>query len=437
MILSIIPKSILPQKINTNKNIFFKGNINKTELLSDSYQPSASSAQIINEKLYQQYQIQSDIDDPALLYQIYQTIKDYCEINDSNDLFAGLKIRTDAIDDTIFENRRFEEQTITFNKNFNFKYLPKYTKKLYEKGMIPTDNPLYILYLAFGDYLLYKTNPKTYNEQTDKYVKPKDEYISRFLTNTARIDIFNKNYLAAKMSGVNLPDAANYLFIKNRKDCELKFPDGSLPFAQKEIPAFKSMQEIKEYLKKLGIKAKFPSPEVAKYFAEAIYEIIKLIGDDKIFKGLKIKPWQNNATKLIAALKVNHRNPKKACIVIRTNYDWSKQAEKSKIDYNCCYHPYINPRYIFVHELAHYLDWKANPKAFNEVGMSFQNKERKMSDYEKMVAQKVSNYATTSTIEFCAEYIAGKTAGINYPTETDEMFRKNWHGIKINFSNNS
>ena len=196
---------------------------------------------------------------------------------------------------------------------------------------------------------------------------------------------------------------------------------------------FKTIEEVKKFLKEeYGVLVQnFPNIEAANEFAGAVVDLSCALKSKDDFGNLKI--YYSNifcADEIMSYMfqKSNDGNVRDL-IELNSSKDWNEMGKFYKKAYSQSFN--ASPLYKggFIHELAHVLHYRSDKEKFCNLEKVILN------DKEVKCALEVSKYATLDAIEFCAEYIRGKMAGITYSDAVDEMFEKYWFASKLQFPN--
>lgn len=394
----------------------------------------------INRTLKNVYGIDSKLTNLPLAERVSASIKNFCSVNKKKDLFKGLELncevnpRTDSV-----ITRSYDVQTgkyaIQFNEKYDFKNLDKITQDAYKAGEIPSAHPDTFFNIELGHFLNFKNNPIAYKVTTERSFCKESELISFKLSNSSNMADFNANYIAGRMSGQSYPKILYRYFEGNAGNTCLKFPKPTpSKINQGSNHKFTRISDAQKYLSdNYGIDAEFITTQQANYFAGAVDDMCKMTGDKTCFKGLKIT--QDFNTDNLNTQMSTHWNyaTGEATMTINPAYNWKQEAKKAETDFHEGLHPTKNKKDKYIHELAHWLDFKGNPVKYGQTEISFSDGDKVFNEYGKSATSKVSRYAATSPAEFCAEYITGKFNGIKYPESVDNLFTIHWNGPKINF----
>ena len=393
--------------------------------------------EILNEKLLNDFGITSDIKDKNLLAKILQAVQEFSKLNNSRKLFNGLNITQKEMNGFFELDFGDAKNTIFFNKDFNFQTLSDEMEKLYQEGNLTTNNPLYRFYEAFGDYLNFEYNPYAWQVVQGRYYSDNSAKVASMLHNEGtNVGLFNKHYIASRMSGVELPKDMTIFFEENLGNQDLIYPPSYKHFIQGSVFNFKSIEEARQYLTQYGIDADFPTLEAANTCIGAIEDLIEATGNKNIFNGLRITQEIEDVVSTKAGLRWDYEqpnNPYATYLFFNKAYNWKKLDKLAQIDYDGCHHPTPKKKDIFMHELAHFIDFMSNPVKYGKRETDFTSGRLYFTEYGHESTGRVSTYASNSPAEFCAEYICGRMAGLKYPEKTVKTFEEYWLGPKLNF----
>ena len=435
----------------------------------------------INKTLETKYGIKSDIKNPELLKAIHSAVKDFCDVNETDDLFKNGEYKL-VLQEERFDNKQlFRFPTQTYNYEYRMYYNSNVDnwmqqnrneiKDSYNKALINTDNPNYTLYMHLTNFLLstHKIPPNQvtgnivcYND--NQYVKYKNKDIRKTflkLTHISESYAMTGEYIVNKMLRIPVPKYCDKVFPFLSNKINLKFPQ----IEEKQVHIREAKREeltkIKEILKdKYGINADFKgNTTYANAILSSVESLTKAAKDNNIFNGLDIEidkkyfeggDEYNTSGKCIEDKKNEGRffiafNPYLNLKMLEEGKNESyKQGEVAT---NNIVHASIT------HELAHWLQWNCpNNYPYNciDKGIQFINRynnngcidtkdcynstdQRYINCFNLSAAVKVSLYAIEDAGEFCSEYVAGKMDGKKYPKMTDELFKTLWRGPKLNF----
>lgn len=393
----------------------------------------------INTLLKSNYGIKSEIINPDIGQKVLSTVEDFVKINKNNKLFKDLTIKQGVFNEgiaTISANSKTNEFVLTFNNNFDWKNIKNITKQMYNEGKIPSDNPACLLYKEFGEFLNFQYNPYAYIYTMDRTFTGDSVLNALRISNSTNVSDFNAHYIAGRMSRKNYPKILRTYFEENGGNLNLRFPKSeNFKIVQGSVHHFKSAQDSAKYLsEKYGITAEFINKEQANHFAGAVDDLVKLTDNPHIFKGLKIRIAPENFNDTLTHMSLNWDYATgKAELLINPAYNWNVCKKSCLNDYQKGHHPGINLKGTYIHELAHYLDFKGNPIEFGKTEKAFGCGQTYYNNYGKSITAKVSNYATESPAEFHSEYIVGRFNGIEYPEATNKEFVTTWHGPTLKF----
>ena len=393
---------------------------------------------VVNEKLKETYGIDSDIKDGRILGKILPAVEEFCKLNKDENLFNGLKLKESKFnseDEIYLEycNADENEYLIVFNSSVDWKNLDKFTKKEYDSAKIASYNPEYFLYKALAGFLNFQFNP--YATEINLKTEPEQDvkgYIYR-ITDSSDIADFNNSYIAAKMSREFVPCELDEYFRCNIGNTDLKYRKAK-PLIKNEGVNFnfKSKEEAQKYLfDNYKIKADFNNLRYANECCGAVFDLVHAIGDESIFEGLTIETkniFQDTSASAETTIVVDKNEAK---ITMNPASNWKYADKCIEKDFKWGYFSANSIKNdIFMHELAHYLDFMGNPTRYYNLNSDFC-----ITDEDERIFARVSQYASIDNSEFCAEYVAGRMAGIKYPKAVDERFEYFWNGPVINFPN--
>ena len=427
-----------PLRCTTPKtSINFKGLMNEPLQKDTVYINNPTSE--INAVLKNSYNIQSELTNPEISKRVLSAVEDFTKINRNKTLFENLKIKQGNLKEgiaSVYANPKTKEFELTFNESFDWKNLENITKQMYNKGKIPSDNPMYLLYKSLGEFLNFQHNPYGYIYNKDRNFINETASKALKFSDSTNVSEFNTHYIAGKMSGIYYPEKFNTFFEENGGNINLKFPDTEHPKINSgTVHDFKTVEDSIKYLnEKYGITAEFIDLTQANLFAGAVDDLTKLTGNTDIFRDLKIRiapdAFDNLKTKM--ATRSDYKTGKSE-ILINPAFDWARQDKKMMDDYQAGYHPTYNPKDDYIHELIHYIDFKGNPVEFVKEDNAYKSGKLSFTDYGKSITAKVSSYATNNPAEFHAEYVVGRFNGIKYPDSVNNGFEQTWHGTDLNF----
>ncbi len=399
----------------------------------DSFFASNDIAEILNSKLKNIYGIKSDIKDKTLLGKIYSVVQEFCELNENDKLFNNLTIQTRNLPAKEYKRviKMQDNYTLSFNKGVDWKNIEQITKDLFNKGHIASQNPKYLIYQGFGDFLNFSNNPKAHYKCADLFYEKDCASLPFRICNSTSLEAFNSHVTAAKMSKEFLPSDVEKYMRENTGNLSLKFPEALANYIEGSKIKFNTTDEAVEFLKQFGIQAEFSDIRQANLCAQAVEDLIQAVDNKQIFNGLKIKnspeTFANNS-ETVAQFDFNYKTHEND-IKLNPNIQWQNSENLMAESFNNMFHPTTKVKDYFIHELSHYIDFKGNPEKFLEM----ENKFGGFNTSGIFATSKVSEYATEDPAEFCAEYICGKMAGIEYPEVTDKLFQQFWNGCKLNF----
>lgn len=410
-----------------------KNGVSLDKVSTDSFTAGENVAQILNSKLKSIYGINSSIEDKKLLGKIYSAVQEFCRINQDDKLFQNLKISTDKIytGDLSRTSKIGGTYEITFNKDTDWKNIGSITEDLFQKGKIGSKNPDYLFYKDLGDFINFSQTPKTYRECRLMAYEGENMTLPFRLCNNTNVGEFNAHVIASKMCKEALPRDIEAYFRKNTGNMSLKFPESIPKFLEGSKISFKTIDEAAAFLRQYGIKAEFSDIKQANCCAQAVEDLIQAAGSKDIFNGLKIINSPDSfkeSGKTVAKFDFNYETFENN-IKLNPNIDWQNSENMMTEDFNIMFHPTTRLKDYFTHELSHFLDFNGNPEKF----LKMENEFGRFNKSGLFITSKVSDYATEHPAEFCAEYICGKMAGIEYPEVTDKLFQQFWNGCKLNF----
>lgn len=399
---------------------------------ADSFAPNqAQTAKLLNSRLKSVYGIDSDIGDPKLLGRIFSVVQEFCDLNGDKKLFENLSIKEGKIYSKGYgqTTRIGDKYSVTFNKDIDWKNLKSVTEDLFNKGKIGSKNPNYLIYKNLGDYLISSRGQASYRKCQNGAYKGEAVALPFRICNTTDLREFNSHVIASKMSKEYLPKGIEARFRENTGS-NLKFPEAVCRYIEGSKTSFKTAEEAAEYLKKYGINAEFSNTRQANACVQAVEDLSEAAGDKKVFSGLTISPAKgyfedNDVVADFMFDYTTHENK----INLNPDYDWETVKKTVEESFDCLFSPTARVKDFFTHELSHYLDFTENPERFIEM-------EEKFDRFNKtgmFLTSKVSGYSNEHPAEFCAEYVAGRMAGLEYPKVTNDLFREFWNGRKLNF----
>lgn len=409
----------------------------------DVFQLSTNSAAAINKSLKSLYNIDADIKNPEIGKRVLSAVEDFVNVNKKNKMFSGLKIESafwDDVDSAVITQFDAAKNTFTirYNENVDWKNLEQIAKNLYNQGRIPSDNPACLIYKNLGEFLNFRYNPHAYAVSTDRSFVDKYALDVLKVSDSVTVNGFNANYIAGRMCGKTYPKQLQTHFEQNVGNTDLRFPKAAVQnIKQGSVHKFKSVDDAKKYLSQnYSIDADFVNLEQANLFAGSVDDLSKAIGSKDYFKGLKVSvaPEKYESSSIKASLSWDYATGE-AELFINPAYNWKQQLKLAKSEYAKGLHPTTNPKDTWIHELAHWLDFKGNPERYGKTDIAYKNGESWFNDYGKSLTAKVSSYAPTSPAEFNAEYICGRVNGMEYPAATNNLFLQFWNGPEINFKN--
>lgn len=394
----------------------------------------------INESLKNIYGIDANLTNLPIAEKVLSTVEDFCSVNKKKNLFKGLELNSGvvpttediAINSYNLENGKF---AIKFNESIDFNNLDKITKEAYNAGKIPADDPNCLLYREFGHFLNFKHNPTAYHVTTGRSYCGESELIARRLSDSKKVSDFNANYIAGRMCGKTYPKKLYTYFEENVGNTNLRFPKPTLiNINTGSVHKFKKITDAQKYLlDNYGIEAEFITQQQANYFAGAVDDLCKMTGDKTVFRGLKVTK-DTNPNSLSLQMSTHWDYATGECsMTINPAYNWKQEVKMGKDYFQSGHFSTENPKDRYIHELAHWLDFKGNPVKYGQKELAFSSGETYFNDIGKTWASKVSKYAANSPGEFCAEYIAGRFNGIKYPKCVDDSFMNYWNGPALNF----
>ena len=400
-----------------------------------------SYSDVINEKLQNVYGIKSDIKDERILKNILPAIEDFCKINNDKELFKGLNIGEyyDEDNKNIFEcnsNWQTEDFEINFNKNFDWDNIAKFTKNEYDSANCGSNNEKYYIYQALGYYLNFKHSPYDYSLNSITKINEDKEKFSLYskMSNSKNLSGFNAAFIATKMCKEPTPKILEDIYVENGGNTDLIFP-ASKPAVPTKIRSFnfETTKEASKYLyEQYGIRALFHNLTYANACCEAVNDMAGACRDKNIFRGLDIihQNFGENS-KDLAYTQTDNFGYSRIVVNSSSKFSNTHAIENSNFDLGWFATNDIKNS-VFIHELAHYLDFKGNPEDYRN--RHYMAKSGIVPNAEeKKAMSKVSRYATTDTLEFCAEYVEGRMSGQQYPKIVDKIFEDLWNGPKFNY----
>ena len=437
---SLLRKSVLCTKPQNVTNI----NINKLKYVQNTGEDVfelKNTATKINLQLKNVYNIESEISNPEISKRVLSTVEDYCNVNKNNKLFSGAKLKQDFLDNidnpsTTSWDYNTKDISITFNENFDWKNLKQISQKLYDNCEIPNNNPNFYIYRDCANILNFKHNPYAFHFSNSRNFINRSEIDAYRLSDSSNILKFNSSYVAARMSGKKYPKALLTMFEENGGNTNLRFPKPAPNrIIQGSIHHFKNQKDAINYLSKhYGIDGNFIDTKQANLFAGAVDDLSKALGSNEYFRGLKVSvdPTQLENTLTKMTLSWNYATGK-AELFINPAYNWKNAKKLNVSDYDELFHPTINPKDTYIHELVHWLDFKGNPTRFGETEIAFSSGKTYYNQKGKIITAKVSSYAPKSPGEFHSEYISARMNGIKFPKAVDKEFEAGWNGPVLNF----
>ena len=437
---NLLRKSVLCTKPQNVTNI----NLNRLKYVQNTGEDVfelKNTATRINLQLKNLYNIESEISNPEISKRVLSTVEDYCNVNKNNNLFKGAKLKQDFLKDidnpsTTSWDYNTKDISITFNENFDWKNLKQISQNLYDDCQIPTNHPNFYVYRDCANILNFKHNPYAFHYSNSREFVDKSELCAYRLNSTSNVLKFNSSYVAARMSKKKYPRTLQTFFEENGGNTNLRFPK-PIPdrIIQGSIHHFKNQKDAINYLtKNYGIDGNFIDTHQANLFAGAVDDLSKALGSNEYFRGLKVSVdptrFENTLTKMM--LSWDYATGK-AELFINPAYNWRNIKKLNLSDYNNLFHPTTNPKDTYIHELAHWLDFKGNPNRFGETEIAFSSGKTYYNNVGKMITAKVSSYAPKSPGEFAAEYICARMNGIKFPKAVDKEFEADWNGPVLNF----
>ena len=397
---------------------------------------------ILNQIFKDKYGITSQINNPQIAEILLPALDDIAKINKKN-LFNGYTIRTEKLSSNEIAKRVFnvetKEFTTIFNENFDWNNIDKITSKMYHNCEISSDNSKYLLYREFGEFLNFKNNPHQYNIFEERFFINDSVLPALRVSNSKQVNRYKANYIAGRMSKKTFPTKNKTMF-ENTNGVNLCYPKLEeivhRPSFNKPIKisthSFKNMQDAHSYLStNYGINADFVSQEQANLFASAVDDLSNLFGRKDLFKGLKVSVNGNEFVKSSTEMSLHwDKDYGVAELFINPTHNWKQKTKIAKESYDSCHRATDSEKMAYIHELAHWLDFKGNPWKFGDTELAWKSTGNSFNDYGKSIVAKVSSYAATSPAEFCAEYVSGRMYGITYPEKVTNLFLKYWNGLK-------
>ena len=447
--------NVCPVFKGSNQNVNFYNNTDKvskynifnnsqTDVFQSFGSISKKTANIKqkNIELKTKYGIKSDIKNPKILNNIETAINDFCRINNNKKLFEGLETSERELNpNQIYQteiNPFSKKMKLYFNSNFNWDNISDYTKERYDIALNGSKNPNYPMYKALGSFITFNNAPLNYIN--NKNVKPADTpllKIRRFC-NSNNVTDFSINYIASNMSGEYLPKVLDKYYKQIDGNYPLKFPEVNIKNKPETEFKFNDLNKAGEFLlKEYGIETNFNNLTFANECILAVEELTNAMNDKNIFNGLRIitTPVKFNRGENVPMKTCFFHQKQDAVICVNPNYDvkTAKNELQKTFDNGILASNKIKNSF-FIHEFAHWLDFKGNPQKFYDEMSDIENGKLKSSDEDKQIMGRVSFYAAEDPHEFCAEYISGRLDGNTYPEVTNKKFKELWKGKEINFS---
>ena len=394
------------------------------------------TAEALIRKLQSSYGINTELKDKNLLNLLYEAVVDFCKVNKNDKMFEGLEITSGSINEKFF-------QTEITDKGFRIIYdedpktwenIEEILEELYNSGKISTKNKKYMQYASLGDYLNFIYNPYAYKVCKQRFYCNDSVKIINRLTDDRNVGKFNQAYIASRMSGVQCPEKLTTYFIENCGNADLIFPKITAKFHKGSNFDFKTIEEAQEFLKKYGIEAIFTDIKQANATASAVEDLVVATGKKDIFEGLVIKSDPEYYSDNLFARGTCHWDctDNSSYITLNPAYNWRRAEAIEQENFDSLFHPTNRTKDFITHELVHYLDFMGNPKEYSQTSSKFRNGTY-YNDLGTLWASKISRYASREPAEFCAEYVIGKLAGINYPECVEQEFLNRYNGVPISF----
>ena len=430
-------KYAIPFSNNTEISSNFDYAIKSAVIPSINFKSTTNtkSANDINKILTTEYGIKSTLTNPDVAKLFLASVEDFVKLNNKN-MFEGL-ILSDLTDDNNIYKYKHSINTnsfeISFQKNLNENDIIKKTQNSYEKNFIATNDKKYLFYKSLGSFLCFKENPFSYNYKTQRRAIGGDKLIaSRKLGihATENYSEYNANYIAAKMCKLPTTQKMDDIY-EDLIGADINFPKPNNTEIKGTEFSFQSVQEAQDYLKQYNIKAKFYDTNMANLTVSAIEDFIKANGKN-IFDGLEItyisdkESWDGATYRDFDDVK---NKIIKSYIVLNIACNWKKTDKLSQKEYQCNYSSSNNPKSTIYHELAHWLHFHNNPLKYyiqtKKYSNTYNNKNntKLLTEYEKNIFGRVSDYATSSPLEFVAEYISARMSGYSFPETINNKFK--------------
>ncbi len=421
----------LINEISSNTSNSIKNNV----LYSINFSGIKQNKPVIdaNKILKTEYGIESNLsENTAKIF--LEAVEDFTGLNNKN-MFNGLKlISIDKTNDTIYDvNYSVEDNTfeISFNNGYNKKELKNISEERYNLGYTASDNYKYIPYSLLGRFLCFKHNPYAYDIKTKYTQKDGPIVVAGRKLGIFALDSFssyNSHYIAAKMSEVPTTKQMDEIY-ETLIGADLNFPQTETGELKGVEHSFKSIKEVQDYLAKYNIKSDFHDLMTANLAAGAIDDFIKANNNKKLFNGLEISytvsegAWDGKTTSGYDELK---NEITRSNIVLNIACDWKRPKKIAQMAYNKNHSSSNNPKNTIYHELGHWLHFHNDPLGYYVIGHKYNDdnpKKAEITEEEKNIFGRVSNYATKSPVEFVAEYISAKMNGFKYPKIVDNYFK--------------
>lgn len=397
--------------------------------VQDSFCPSRSPYEILNDKLLSCFGITSEVKDTKVLSDFLGAVDNFCTLNKNRGLFNGLQLKP-AYDMNELTMSIPQSKQILVDARADWRNIAEVSKRFYfDEGINASPDPLYEFYYSLADFLNFKYNPYAYNACKGLRLPGAASEASgyRLGVNTDILN-FKNNYIAAKMCGTPTTKRMDGDFLKYSGNTDLVFPESKNEYFKGTNFNFKTMQEALNFLQSYGIRASLPNLSEANRCASAVCDMANAVGNDRIFQGLRIEGAFERFPDMgfNALFDCEHNR-----IALNPGVNWNKISDILSSGYHDNFYSTPNPKDVYTHELAHYLDFIINPRLYTNKDRMFMAFHK--SDTGKIASNKVSAYAAKYPGEFCAEYVCGRMSGIQYPEIVNRQFNKYWSGPKLNF----
>ena len=390
----------------------------------------------INKTLLEEYGIDSKLTNLDAANLFLESVEDFVKINTKN-MFKGLKL-SDLTGDNIYSAEYDTDKDyfeIFFQNNFNKADIEDLAKIRYERGYTASDNKKYMFYDLLGRFLCFKENPYAYNFKCQYRAAFGDRLIAARklgILATLSYSLYNSNYIAAKMCRVPTTERMDSIY-EDLIGADIDFPQPKNTEIKGEEFSFKSVEDAQNYLKQYNIKSNFHDLKSANLTVGAIEDFIKVNKNKNLFNGLEIsykiteESWSGATISSFDDIK---NEMIESYIVLNIACNWKKPEKVSRKGYNTNHSSSNSPKSTMYHELGHWLHFHNDPLRYDIMGKKYSENEdstKLLSDYERDIFGRVSNYATKSPLEFVAEYITARMSGHIFPKAVDNQF-ENFYG---------